>query len=111
MVRCTRCSSAEYGQINTDSGYVCPTCLLKQLALADKLAEAINERMPEEQQEHDWWCPTCQDWLGGNRVTCHECCDTCGTYLTDCQPEDWMAGTREALDAYKKARKSKNGQT
>lgn len=31
----------------------------------------------------DWYCPTCKDYLSGSRVTFNECCDTCGTKLTD----------------------------
>ncbi len=33
-----------------------------------------------------WWCPQCQDKIAC--ATCHECCPDCGTYLTDCQPDD-----------------------
>lgn len=48
----------------------------------------------------DWWCPTCQEALGGNRVTFQECCDTCGTHL-GYQSEAWIIQSNAALAAAK----------
>lgn len=68
------------------------------IAAAPELLEALKALTPSEANSDDWWCPQCEGYVV---ATFSECCDTCGTLLTDCQPpEEWHT---KALAAIAKA--------
>jgi len=77
--------------------------------LASKMAGALEECVPEI-DDGDWWCPLCQQALSWSSVTNTEHCDTCGTYLSDCQPDPKkLNGYRDIISKAKEFRDTEGG--
>lgn len=47
--------------------------------------------------EIGWWCSACKEMVNGAQVTFSEHHEACGTYLGDCQSEDWDEKARKLL--------------
>lgn len=76
-----------------------------------ELLALCKQMLPPDPGEEDgpWWCPQCKQWLVGEQVTYEECCDDCGTYLSDCQPADWREPLRATIAKAEGREKEKAG--
>lgn len=77
--------------------------LRKRLSDAEATLSLVEAICPPDTGS-DWWCPKCKEVLSGSHVTFTEHCDTCGTYLGDCQPDDKWQALRERLAVVRAAR-------
>ena len=69
-----------------------------------EMLEALEAITPPKPLGSDWWCPSCKELIDGGNVTNNEHCDRCGTFLGDCQPNEFVVNQAHRAIAKAKAK-------